>query len=85
MRIAYNFFFTLTYLFYLNNMRVPLEKKPAPGDQEFNFKMCWSIALSVKCHVATPTFSFMTNLSGIISAHELNDILLEYKVTLQVH
>ena len=41
--IFYIFCYTLASLYYPNNMGVPIEKKPDPGDQEFNFKFCSSI------------------------------------------
>ena len=40
MHIAYTFCYTLAYLF--NNVGVPIEKKPTPGDNQFNFKLCRS-------------------------------------------
>ena len=46
MQIFYIFCYTLVYL---NNMWVPIENKPAPGDHEFNFKLCCSIGLRRKC------------------------------------
>ena len=44
MQIAYIFGYTLGCLSYLNNGWVPIEKKPAPVDHEFNFEI-----VSVKC------------------------------------
>ena len=34
--IAYIYGYTLAYLSYLYNVGVPVERKPAPGDHEFN-------------------------------------------------
>ena len=42
MQIAYIFCYTLAYLSYFNNVGVPIEKKPNPGDNQFNFKLCRS-------------------------------------------
>ena len=50
MQIAYIFFYTLVYLSYLNHVWFPIERKHAPGDNEFNYKM-------FRLNVATPFIS----------------------------
>ena len=49
MQIVYIFFYTLAFPSYLNNMWVPIEKKHAPGDYEYNLKVFWLNVLSAKC------------------------------------
>ena len=55
MHIFYIFCYTLAYLSYLNNMWVPIEKKPAPVDYEL--KLCQLACLE---NVATPHLIFKT-------------------------
>ena len=49
MQIAYIFCYTLAYFPYLYYVGVPIENKPAPGDHEFNLKLCRS-NVSIECH-----------------------------------
>ena len=48
----YVFSYTLAHLSYLNNMRVPIEKKSPPSNPGFHLKFYRSIGLSRKCRNA---------------------------------
>ena len=40
MKIADIFCYRLAFLSYIYNIEVPIQKKPTPGDHEFNLKIC---------------------------------------------
>ena len=50
----------LSYM-YVYNVGISVEKKPAPGNYEFNLKLCQSNVVMIKCHNAWKKWGISTN------------------------